>query len=482
MKTVSAAIAVLAVWVAAMPAQAPQRSSVIELSGRVTVADKGLYQEHAFDVPAGVTRLDVEFTYQNPKADTELEVGLFDARRFRGTSRFSKQRFHLTEFEATPSYVPGPIVPGTWRVSLGVPSIGANTAVEWRCVIRMSSAPTPREGLAPALRAAAGWYVGDLHAHTLHSDAFGCEDADAPGRKRGCQPWEVVEAARARQLDFLAVTDHNTTSHHADLATIQESLLSLLLLRGQELTTFHGHANIYGTSRPIDFRLGFRGRSMLDVMNDVAEQGALLSINHPGRESGDRCTGCGWDAPLTPWDRIEAMEVVNGAVVEGPTAGMPVWYAKLNQGYRITGVGGSDDHAVRPGGRVGSPATVVFARELSEAALLDGLRAGHVYVRTRGPEGPVIDLTTSANGQTVGMGGSLHPAAGGPLHLDLRVERAAGQKAEIVRNADVMTTIDVPSDASSLSYTLPVAAGQWVHVRLRDRTGITAFSNPIYVK
>ena len=221
---------------------------------------------------------------------------------------------------------------------------------------------------------------------------------------------------------------------------------------------------------------------MIDVMNDVAAQGALLSINHPGRETGDRCTGCGWDAPLTPWARIEAMEVVNGAVVEGPTAGMPVWYAKLNQGYRITGVGGSDDHAVRPGGRVGSPATVVFARELSEAALLDGLRAGRVYVRTRGPEGPVIDLTTSANGQTVGMGGSLHPAAGKPLRFDLKVERAAGQKAEIVRNGDVMTTLDVPSDASSLSCTLPVAAGQWVHVRLRDLTGITAFSNPIYVK
>ena len=138
MKSVSTVIAVLAVWVAAMCAQAPQRSSVIELSGRVTVADKGSYQEHAFDVPAGVTRLDVEFTYQNPNADTELEVGLFDAGRFRGTSRFSKQRFHLTEFEATPSYVPGPIVPGTWRVSLGVASIGANTAVEWRCVVRMS--------------------------------------------------------------------------------------------------------------------------------------------------------------------------------------------------------------------------------------------------------------------------------------------------------------------------------------------------------
>ncbi len=63
-----------------------------------------------------------------------------------------------------------------------------------------------------------------------------------------------------------------------------------------------------------------------------ARAGALLSINHPGRETGDRCTGCGWDAPGTPWERVEAMEVINGGVIEGPTAGMPFWYARLNEG------------------------------------------------------------------------------------------------------------------------------------------------------
>jgi predicted metal-dependent phosphoesterase TrpH len=443
--------------------------TTVTLSGIVTAQHKGTYQEHPFIVPAGVTRIDVEFTYQNKGAGTELEIGVFDPQRFRGTSRFSKDRFHIGEFEATPSYVPGPLVPGTWRLSLGIPSIGATMTSEWRATIRFSTERTPREGLAPILKAEPGWYVGDLHAHTLHSDGFGCR-SDDEAVNRGCQPWEVVEAGRAKTLDFLAITDHNTTTHHADLATLQESMKTMLLLRGQELTTFHGHANVYGTSRVIDFRLGFNQRSMADVMTDVEREGALLSINHPGRETGDRCTGCGWDAPQTPWPRIQAMEVINGGVIEGKTAGMPFWYARLNEGHRITAIGGSDDHGARsPRSRVGSPATVIYASALSEAALLEGIRSGRVYVRTRGPEGPILEVTGA-------------PASGHNLdvQLTMRIARAAGQSVEIVRNGEVVAMVRVDSADTTLTHVLSLGAGTWVHVRLRNDQGITAFSNPIY--
>ena len=457
--------------------------TTITLAGTVTTADKGSYQEHSFEVPASVTRIDIEFAYDNRGKGTELEVGLFDPQRFRGTSRFSKGRFYVTEFATTPSYFAGPLPSGTWRLSLGIPSIGAGQSSKWTAAIRLSTRSTPIEGLGAVLRTEAGWYVGDLHAHTLHSDAFGCVD---PGTTtaRGCQPWEVVEAARARHLDFFAVTDHNTTSHHADLATLQESLTSMLLLRGQELTTFRGHANVYGTSRPIDFRLGFKGRSISDVMNDVALEHALLSINHPGRDTGDRCTGCGWDAPATPWERIEAMEVINGGVIEGRTAGMPFWYARLNEGHRITAIGGSDDHAARsPGGRVGSPATVIYSSELSETALLRGIRSGRVYIRTRGPEGPRLDLTAAASNATTQMGGIVDVvAAGTPVRLAVHAAGAAGQRAEIVRNGDVIATLMVDAIDQQLPFTLTMAPGQWVHVVLRDAQGITAFTNPVYAR
>lgn len=460
--------AVVFIVLLAWPVSASFRESAsVTLSGTLTATDKGTYQEHPFTVPPGVTRIDVEFTYQNKGAGTELEIGVFDPQRFRGTSRFSKERFHISEFEATPSYVPGPLTPGPWKFSLGIPAIGATMTSEWRATIRFSTERTPREGLAPPLKNEPAWYVGDLHAHTLHSDSFGCR-ADDEAVNRGCQPWEVVEAARAKKLDFFAITDHNTTSHHADLATLQESMKTMLLLRGQELTTFHGHANVYGTSRVIDFRLGFNGRSMSDVLTDVDREGALLSINHPGRETGDRCTGCGWDAPQTPWNRVQVMEVINGGVIEGKTAGMPFWYARLNEGHRITAIGGSDDHAARsPRSRIGSPATVVFASALSESALLEGIRAGRVYVRTRGPEGPILEVTSAAG-------------SGDEVRLTMKLGRAAGQSVEIVRNGEVIAMLRAESDDTTLTHAVPLGAGNWVHVRLRDANGITAFSNPVY--
>ena len=52
------------------------------------------------------------------------------------------------------------------------------------------------------------WVSGDLHMHTVHSDG----------------DWTVsslMDAAVAAELDFIAITDHNTYSHH--LRSISEN-------------------------------------------------------------------------------------------------------------------------------------------------------------------------------------------------------------------------------------------------------------------
>ena len=65
-----------------------------------------------------------------------------------------------------------------------------------------SAPPTPRFDRLADRRA--GWYLGDLHAHSVHSDGA----------------WEVtdlVAAARTRGLDFATLTDHNTASGLAEM-------------------------------------------------------------------------------------------------------------------------------------------------------------------------------------------------------------------------------------------------------------------------
>lgn len=478
----TAAVCAALVW-APVDSAVPAQPHEVVVSGVLTRADKGTYQEHGFEVPAGIGRLDFEFTHSHAADGTQLEVGVFDPIGFRGTSRFSKRRFHIADAHATPSYVPGRITPGPWRVSIGIPAIGASTTATWQVTIRMTPAADAHAGLAAPLAPGPAWFAGDFHAHTLHSDAFECHDPGRSETRRGCQPWEVVEAARTARLDFLAITDHNTTSHHADLATLQEGLSTLLLVRGQELTTFHGHANVYGTSTAIDFRLGFKGRRIGDVLRDVAAAGGVLSINHPGRETGDRCTGCGWDAPETPWEQVAVMEVVNGPTVEGPTAGLGFWQQRLNEGHRITAIGGSDDHAARSDrGRVGRPATVVWARELSEAALLDGLRAGRVYIRTRGANGPAVDLSASIGRARAAMGGALVVGTGGVVGLRIETSGAAGQTAELVKNGVVVARVPIAGSPAVVTHDLPVTPGDWVNVRLRDASGITVITNPVYAR
>lgn len=464
------------------PVQSPPE---VTLSGIVSLRDKGTYQEHVFDVPAGTTRIDFAFTHTDKDAGAQLEVGVFDPQRFRGTSRFSKTAFHIAEGDAAPSYHHGRLPPGRWTVSLGVPALGAASRVEWQVTARFSSEAGTRASVASSA-SSLRWFVGDFHAHTLHSDGFGCVDADVSAATRGCHTWEIVEAARTRKLDFVAITDHNTTSHHVEMAALQYTLPDLLLVRGQELTTFHGHANVYGTSAFIDFRLGFKGRTVTDVMDDVTAAGGMLSVNHPGRETGDRCTGCGWDAPATPWSRIEVMELVNGTNVEGPTAGLAFWQARLNEGHRLTAIGGSDDHAVRSARtRLATPTTVVAATGLSESELLEGVRSGRVYIRTRGPEGPSIDISATASGhsgESAAMGGTLRVIGATDASLRIETTGAAGQHVEVVKNGEVIATLPGPTQASTLTVSVSVAPGNWINVRLRDDKGITAISNPVYIR
>ena len=64
---------------------------------------------------------------------------------------------------------------------------------------------------------------------------------------------ELARFAASRGLDFLAVTDHNTVSHHAELPAASAAH-QISLLPGQEVTTERGHANALGPIGWVDFR------------------------------------------------------------------------------------------------------------------------------------------------------------------------------------------------------------------------------------
>lgn len=271
---------------------AQQRQPDIVLRGTVTYADRQSYLELPFAVGKDVTRVSVELSYTERDKHTSIDLGVFDCERFRGWSGGNKSFFTISETDATPSYLPGVIVPGKWKLILGVPNIEDGVRSNYEAKIYFSHRGDPLTGStfsqAP-LREGPAWYRGDLHMHNAHSDGSCLSQA---GAKVPCPLYKTVEAAATRGLDFIAITDHNTMSQYDDMRELQPYFDHLQLMPGREVTTFQGHANVFGTTAFVDFRLSSphvpRTNDLLHLLRYKAKMRRASSIT-PATGSD---TGC----------------------------------------------------------------------------------------------------------------------------------------------------------------------------------------------
>jgi hypothetical protein len=429
--------------------------TVIVLEGHFDAADRAAneFPLLPFEVPPGITHLHVRYHVSHQisadKAGWQegniVDIGLFDprggefltARGFRGWSGTSRQEFTVTADEASPGYLPGPIQPGTWHAVLGLYQL-VPEGCDYRVVVTLEGDKEAggRRQEAGGRRPEAGgreqrckgaeeqrsrgagdgprWYRGDLHAHTWHSD--------------GSAPLaDLVAAARAQGLDFIGVTEHNTVSHLPLLA--DHSTPDLLLIPGVEVSTYHGHANVWPAGGFVEFRCWNDGQ-MAQVREAVRARGALFSVNHPKD-----------DGP--PWafgDLFEpdCIEIWGSPWFISNYQSLAVWDAQLRQGKRITAVGGSDKHQGPFTGElgwyeVGNPCTHVTADALSISAIVAGIRAGHVFI-SEGPAGPRLELTAEDiyTGRRAAMGDELRLPAGASLRLRCRVQGGAGNVLRLV--------------------------------------------------
>ena len=106
----------IAAWLALNPffLQAQVSPPDLVLNGKVAGSPTKTYIEVPFEVPAGVHRISVDFSYSGKDQKTTLDLGIADPERFRGNSGGNKSHFTLSDTDATPSYLPGAIPAGTW--------------------------------------------------------------------------------------------------------------------------------------------------------------------------------------------------------------------------------------------------------------------------------------------------------------------------------------------------------------------------------
>ncbi|HIC88467.1 MAG TPA: hypothetical protein EYP04_03570, partial [Anaerolineae bacterium] len=436
------------------------------LRGHVTPADKATndYLLLPFDVPPYVSRLTVSYAYTqavsaaaSPGSGNVIDIGCFDPRGaefphgtgFRGWSGSARKEFSLSLTDATPGYLSGPILPGCWHIVLGLYRL-LSQGTDYQVDIvgerddTAATEPRPIALSAPVLDQTTRWYRGDLHSHTCHSDAQGSLA-------------DLAAAARTRGLEFVAVTDHNTVSHWSHLAETGGD--DLLLIPGEEITTYYGHANVWGASA----WQGFRCRTpaqMAQVIAAAHEAGGLVSLNHP------KDTGAPWQFGLElPFDCIEVWQEPWPCLNYQSLA---LWDSLLRTGRQIVAVGGSDRHQPPFNGtlsryEVGNPTTWVYAREWSTAGILAGIRAGHVYI-TGDTTGPRVSFTCEPSAQSPAiMGDTVTVPAGTRLTFSCRIQGASGRRLRIITGGQARS---VTIESADWSYEWSGIADEETYVRV----------------
>ena len=477
-------------WIGIAHANLPD----VILNGSLQGNDHQSYVQVPFTVPDQTQRITIDFSYTGKQDRSVIDLGLIGPDgKVLGWSGGNKSSFTISALDATPSYSPTPISPGNWKLLLGVPNMRANAQADYKAEIYFSKSLSANDEphiLNKPVVNKPGWYRGDLHSHTAHSDGS-CQRLDN-SEKVPCPVFVTAMAAAKRGLDFMAITDHNTVSQANSVREIQPYFTPLLLMVAREVTTFFGHANVFGTRSDLNFQIDQNEKSWNRILSEVESQKALISINHPVRPSGELCMGCGWNT-LTNMEKVHAIEVVNGGDVDTAFSGVPFWHAQLNKGYRITAISGSDNH--RPDlydqntfGSVGVPITVVYASALSEKEITNGIRQGNVFIDVTGSKNQMMEFSaTNSLKDTALMGQTLKVAPNTEVTLKVAVKNAAntyvhwwldgnsvpmGFRSNIVSNDQ---TIEIQQKFDGKPH--------WIRLDIKDESGKTLLiGNPIYIR
>lgn len=420
-------------------------TTVMHLSTDVTTDDTDRFIELPFDVPSDIYQIDVEISVTpHGKQPCIIDIGLCDPVRVRGWSGSTKYNLTVGRDEATPGYLKGDVPAGKWAILLGVYIVGTGGA-HVDASVTLSAAKHQ-------------WLKGDLHIHTVHSDgAYTLAEIDAIAQRGG--------------LDFIGLTDHNTVSQN--YCYVGESPVTYV--PAMELTTYHGHANLFGVPNPCD---DFRVQQASDVerlLLEAKQRGAQVSINHPYDDAGPSCQWqWGYNLPFD-W-----LEIWNGPWRSSNSQSLELWNQMLAQGQRIVAVGGSDTHREHPYVRHGRPTTWVYTDTRHVAGILNGIHLGHTFL-TYAPEGPAIDLHC---GHAM-MGDVVSPDSTEDVVVTVH-HLQAGDEVTVIsdKGAHLLETIgeDIPERTWHLSYSDVqfYRVEVWRNFLEVNQRLMAALSNPIY--
>ncbi len=328
------------------------------------------------------------------------------------------------------------------------------------------------------------WFRGDFHAHTNHSDG-------------ALSPPQLLAEARARNLDFFSITDHNVLSAY-DLFGPHDDML---IIPGCEITLHYGHFNMFGfgdgdypfldslptdkASYRVQMQTGEVEHTPSELMRLSREAGLLNSINHP------LLSVWRWIDGDTDLRSVDFIEIWNDPTWPENDWGNPdavtLWTSMLNAGHRLTAIGGTDFHNPEPaaqadgsmiaGDRLNSPTTHVYAQELSGNAIMAALKQRRAYMSM----GPTVSFGGRMGDTTLMMGDDAG-AVDGRMQVQTTVRGEGKLTAQLVSNGEVIAEARGDGGVQlALGVGVSAEIPQWHRIDVRDEhNAIVAVTNPIF--
>ena len=231
----------------------------------------------------------------------------------------------------------------------------------------------------------------DLHVHTCYSRVCGTLTF-LGSRDSYSRPLDVHRVAKARGMDFVAITDHDSIDGALELLSARPDLDDVIV--GEEVTCWlpdsniEVHFGVYGMTEALHRDLQPLRRNAFEVAALLRDAGVFFALNHLFHFYRGQI-------PLVSYlrllDAVPALEVRNGTMLPAHNALLEQVVAPSSRPSRFAMVAGSDAHTLR---RVGTTWTSAPGR--SPAEFMSSVRAGQS--RPGGAHGGVGAIAGDAYG------------------------------------------------------------------------------------
>jgi hypothetical protein len=332
-------------------------------------------------------------------------------------------------------------------------------------------------------------YFGQIHSHTDYSDGAGtCDQAFNYGKNT------------AKQIDFLAVTDHSNSFDNADKASLADGSMSSEWVEGHELADKYTDADfvgIYGFEMTWSNGLGhmntfntpgFQSRTQKEYSTYSTalsnyyttlktDTGSISQFNHPGTTFGDFSDFAHYDEDID--SLISLIEVGNGEGAIGSAGYFPSYeyYTRaLDKGWHVAPTNNQDNHKGY-WGDANTGRTVILADSLTRDNIYDALR----NMRTYATEDNDLEIQYTLNGEI--MGTILDQT---PDNVNIKVslkdptDSALGKVEVIVNGGLSIATQNVTTNTAELEFNLP-ADYSYYYIRVTQPDKDTAVTAPVWV-